>query len=148
MEEGEIGLSIGSVRPTPLGTNMYSGKHNPVDHLNEQAPNNTRPEPGRKEEDGGGLAKEELNLLAKLIGTETGSSRSKEFKLHLFEGEAGEEEEMNEQQQQRPNNVVNIDLKSKRGGRGDDLERIIQEMTVEAGEEEDDDLLALMDKAS
>ena len=83
MEEGEIGLSIGSVRPTPLGTNMYSGKHNPVDHLNEQATSATRPEPVKKEEDGGGLAKEELNLLAKLIGTET-ASRSKEFKLHLF----------------------------------------------------------------
>ena len=40
---------------------------------------------------------------------------------------------------------MSIDVKASRG-RGD-LERIINEMTVEDTEQEEDDLLALMDKA-
>lgn len=144
IEEGELGLSIGSVRPTPLGTNMYNGKHTPVDHLTEPPAPGAGAELGRRDEDGA-LAKDELNLLAKLIGTKP-SSDVKEFKLHLFEGERVEEDE------DTPgggdlsqHNLVNIDLKTNRD-RGD-LEKVIHEMTVEVEEQEDDDLLALMDKA-
>ena len=103
--------------------------------------------PVRREEGGGELAREELNLLAKLIGTETDLKRRETFRLNLFDGEIGEEEE--EEGEECPSSedrTVRIDLKTGRG-RGE-LERIITEMTVEEQEGEEEDLLALMDKAA
>ena len=123
---------------------MYSGKNTPLDHTVE--PENPRESSSlaRRDEDCS-LAKEELNLLAKLIGTETSSS-VKEFKLNLFEGERLDEDEFSGSPQlQDESKHVSIDLKS--GRRRGDLDKIISEMTVEAGDEEEDDLLALMDKA-
>ena len=44
------------------------------------------------------LAREELNLLAKLIGTETDARRRDTFRLNLFDGDLGDEEEGEQQQ--------------------------------------------------
>ena len=55
-------------------------------------------------------------------------------------------EEEEEEQAAATDRTLNIDLKTGRG-RGE-LERIITEMTVEAEEAEEEDLLALMDKAA
>ena len=102
----------------------------------------------RREEVGGELAREELNLLAKLIGTETDLKRRETFRLNLFDGETGEEEEEGEGEEclYSEDRTVRIDLKTGRG-RGE-LERIITEMTVEEQEGEEEDLLDLMDKAA
>lgn len=143
MEEGALGLNMGDIRPTPLGTNMYAGKNTPMDQLCDPESPKKPSNLVRKDEDSS-LAKEELNLLARLIGTDTSSS-VKEFKLNLFEGERMDEDDSSSPPILDESKHVSIDLKSGRT-RGD-LEKIIDEMTVDVKEEEDEDLLALMDKA-
>ena len=144
MEEGALGLNMGDIRPTPLGTNMYAGKNTPMDQLCDPESPKKPSNLVRKDEDSS-LAKEELNLLARLIGTDTSSS-VKEFKLNLFEGERMDEDDSSSSPPILDESKhVSIDLKSGRT-RGD-LEKIIDEMTVDVKEEEDEDLLALMDKA-
>ena len=100
-----------------------------------------------KEEGGEDLAKEELNLLAKLIGTETNVKARETFRLNLFEAETMEDN-LNEEKRlmEVEDATVNIDLKI-RTQRGE-LDEIIKEMTVNVEETEDDDILSLMDKAS
>ena len=94
------------------------------------------------------LAKEELNLLAKLIGTETDARRRDTFRLNIFDGDHGDEEvdDGDHRRAGGEDKTLSIDLKTGRS-RGE-LDRIISEMTVEEAAEEDEDILALMDKAT
>ena len=89
---------------------------------------------------------EELNLLAKLIGTKKEVTKKELFKLNLFDTEVELETGSELDQQTSDFTAVNIDLHSSRK-RGD-IDKIITEMTITQEESEEDDLLALMDQAS
>ena len=147
MEPGLLGLEMGGRRSTSLGTSIYSRREG-VEARAVEAVRKELAEGGGggrcREEGGGDLAREELNLLAKLIGTETDFTK-KTFRLSLFDGEPGEEEAEEEVIRKTDGQTLEIDLKCGRG-RGD-LERIITEMTVSEEEGEEEDLLALMDQA-
>ena len=89
---------------------------------------------------------EELNLLAKLIGTTKEVKKKELFKLNLFDTEVEFEASSEIDQQTSDFTAVSIDLHSSRK-RGD-IDKIITEMTITQEESEEDDLLALMDQAS
>ena len=148
LEPGLQGLEIGGKRSTNLGLNIYrdKGQEQAVVEAvrRELSGGRWADRLGRKEEDARELAREELNLLAKLIGTETDARRRDTFRLNLFDGDLGEEE--GEDLPTAHNPTLSIDLKTGRS-RGD-LEKIISEMTVDEAEEEEEDILALMDKAA
>ena len=89
-----------------------------------------------------------MNLLAKLIGTKTEVISKEVFRLHMFDADPAEDEmaDAEEIPKHKPDDLtVNISINSSR--RRDDLEKIISEMTVTSEDREEDDLLALMDKA-
>ena len=88
-----------------------------------------------------------MNLLAKLIGTKTEVISKEVFRLHMFDADPGEDDVAEaEIPKHKPDDLtVNISINS--GRRRDDLEKIISEMTVTSEDREEDDLLALMDKA-
>ena len=89
-----------------------------------------------------------MNLLAKLIGTKTEVISKEVFRLHMFDVDPAEDEMADAEDipQHKPDDLtVNISINSSR--RRDDLEKIISEMTVTSEDREEDDLLALMDKA-
>ena len=92
------------------------------------------------------MFQDELNLLAKLIGTKTEVISKEVFRLHMFDVESGADEVVDDIPKQKPEDLtVNISINS--GRQRDDLEKIISEMTVTPEEREEEDLLALMDKA-
>ena len=92
------------------------------------------------------MFQDELNLLAKLIGTKTEVISKEVFRLHMFDAESGADEVVDDIPKHKPEDLtVNISINS--GRRRDDLEKIISEMTVTSEDREEDDLLALMDKA-
>jgi hypothetical protein len=145
IEPGLLGMQIGGKRSTQLGINNYA-RSGPAAGVVE-AVRRDLAETGRtlaRGEDSG-LAREELNLLAKLIGTETDARRRETFRLNLFDGELGEEEEEAAESRLAKDPTLRIDLKSGRS-RGE-LDRIISEMSVAEEDGEEEDLLALMDKA-
>ena len=148
LEPGLQGLEIGGKRSTKLGLNIYRDKGQEqavVEAVRRELSGGRGADRlGRKEEDARELAREELNLLAKLIGTETDARRRDTFRLNLFDGDLGEEED--EDLPTAHNPTLSIDLKTGRS-RGE-LEKIISEMTVDEAEEEEEDILALMDKAA
>ena len=85
--------------------------------------------------------------MAKLIGTKTEVISKEVFRLHMFDADPGEDDVAEaEIPKHKPDDLtVNISINSSR--RRDDLEKIISEMTVTSEDREEDDLLALMDKA-
>ena len=85
--------------------------------------------------------------MAKLIGTKTEVISKEVFRLHMFDADPGEDDVAEaEIPKHKPDDLtVNISINS--GRRRDDLEKIISEMTVTSEDREEDDLLALMDKA-
>ena len=91
------------------------------------------------------MFQEELNLLAKLIGTKTDVKNKEVFRLNMFDVDIPEEEVNEILPQEVEDLTVNININSTRT-RGD-LEKIITEMTVTPEDKDEDDLLALMDKA-
>ena len=100
---------------------------------------------------GGALAREELNLLAKLIGSATVAKARDTFNLNLFDDPNEEEQQAlleEVKKEEVANTTVEIDLKGGRK-RGKEIDKIINEMNVMGGgeAEESDDLLSLMDKA-
>ena len=131
LEPGLQGLEIGGKRSTNLGLNIYrdKGQEQAVVEAvrRELSGAGGADRLGRKEEDARELAREELNLLAKLIGTETDARRRDTFRLNLFDGDLGEEED--EDLPTAHNPTLSIDLKTGRS-RGE-LEKIISEMTVD-----------------
>ena len=156
LEPGLQGLQIGGKRSTNLGLNIYrdKGQEQAVVEAvrRELSGGRSTDRQGRREEDSRELAREELNLLAKLIGTETDARRRDTFRLNLFDGDLGEEEEEEGGSQHlapgpaADGQTLSIDLKTGRS-RGE-LDRIISEMTVDEADEEEEDILALMDKAA
>ena len=152
LEPGLLGLEIGGRRSTNLGLNIYKdkGQEQAVVEAVRRELSGARgslSQAGREEESKE-LAKEELNLLAKLIGTETDARRRDTFRLNIFDGDHGDEEvdDGDHRQAGGEDKTLSIDLKTGRS-RGE-LDRIISEMTVEEAAEEDEDILALMDKAT
>ena len=152
LEPGLLGLEIGGRRSTNLGLNIYKdkGQEQAVVEAVRRELSGARGSlsQGGREEDSKELAKEELNLLAKLIGTETDARRRDTFRLNIFDGDHGDEEvdDGDHKQAGGEDTTLSIDLKTGRS-RGE-LDRIISEMTVEEAAEEDEDILALMDKAT
>ena len=152
LEPGLLGLEIGGRRSTKLGLNIYKdkGQEQAVVEAVRRELSGARGSlsQGGREEDSKELAKEELNLLAKLIGTETDARRRDTFRLNIFDGDHGDEEvdDGDHKQAGGEDKTLSIDLKTGRS-RGE-LDRIISEMTVEEAAEEDEDILALMDKAT
>ena len=152
LEPGLLGLEIGGRRSTNLGLNIYKdkGQEQAVVEAVRRELSGARGSlsQGGREEDSKELAKEELNLLAKLIGTETDARRRDTFRLNIFDGDHGDEEvdDGDHKQAGGEDKTLSIDLKMGRS-RGE-LDRIISEMTVEEAAEEDEDILALMDKAT
>lgn len=152
LEPGLLGLEIGGRRSTNLGLNIYKdkGQEQAVVEAVRRELSGARGSlsQGGREEDSKELAKEELNLLAKLIGTETDARRRDTFRLNIFDGDHGDEEvdDGDHKQAGGEDKTLSIDLKTGRS-RGE-LDRIISEMTVEEAAEEDEDILALMDKAT
>ena len=142
------GLEVGAERSTRLGHNLYAGGRGAgaPDRLEggagEEEP---RPAPPPREETAD-LAREELNLLAKLIGA-ANPAKTEIFRLNLFDTEEvpGVEAEEEAGARDTSQHTVNIDLAAGRD-RGQ-LEKIINEMTVGEEEQQEEDLLALMDKA-
>ena len=86
-------------------------------------------------------------MLAKLIGTKTDVTKEV-FRLNMFDHDAEDDLGVVEtlEANQEEDNTVNISLNSSRTRQ--DLEKIISEMTVSQDNGDEDDLLALMDKAS
>ena len=154
LEPGLQGLQIGGKRSTNLGLNIYRDKGQEqavVEAVRRELSGGRGADKlGRRDEDSRELAREELNLLAKLIGTETDARRRDTFRLNLFDGDLGEEEEDEGGSEHLASaadgQTLSIDLKTGRN-RGE-LDRIISEMTVDEEEEEEEDILALMDKAA
>ena len=152
LEPGLLGLEIGGRRSTNLGLNIYKdkGQEQAVVEAVRRELSGARGSlsQGGREEDSKELAKEELNLLAKLIGTETDARRRDTFRLNIFDGDHGDEEvdDGDHKQAGGEDKTLSIDLKTGRS-RGE-LDRIISEMTVDEAAEEDEDILALMDKAT
>ena len=152
LEPGLLGLEIGGRRSTNLGLNIYKdkGQEQAVVEAVRRELSGARGSlsQGGREEDSKELAKEELNLLAKLIGTETDARRRDTFRLNIFDGDHGDEEvdDGDHKQAGGEDKTLSFDLKTGRS-RGE-LDRIISEMTVEEAAEEDEDILALMDKAT
>ena len=152
LEPGLLGLEIGGRRSTNLGLNIYKdkGQEQAVVEAVRRELSGARGSlsQGGREEESKELAKEELNLLAKLIGTETDARRRDTFRLNIFDGDHGDEEvdDGDHRQAGGEDKTLSIDLKTGRS-RGE-LDRIISEMTVEEAAEEDEDILALMDKAT
>ena len=152
LEPGLLGLEIGGRRSTNLGLNIYKdkGQEQAVVEAVRRELSGARGSlsQGGREEESKELAKEELNLLAKLIGTETDARRRDTFRLNIFDGDHGDEEvdDGDHKQAAGEDKTLSIDLKTGRS-RGE-LDRIISEMTVEEAAEEDEDILALMDKAT
>ena len=152
LEPGLLGLEIGGRRSTNLGLNIYKdkGQEQAVVEAVRRELSGARGSlsQGGREEDSKELAKEELNLLAKLIGTETDARRRDTFRLNIFDGDHGDEEvdDGDHKQAGGEDKTLSIDLKTGRS-RGE-LDRIISEMTVEEVAEENEDILALMDKAT
>ena len=99
------------------------------------------------------MARDELNLLAKVMGTKTYFSKNETFRLNMFNrDELEDDDEGVENMAMRKELEVGMESIEVEPGRGrGDLARILQEMTVE-GEVEvegaEDDILALMDKAA
>ena len=90
---------------------------------------------------------EELNLLAKLIGTKTEISTKDVIKLNMFDIETDTNIEESERADETvEDSTLNINVNSSRTR--EDLNKIISEMTVSSEEKDEDDLLSLMDKAS
>ena len=152
LEPGLLGLEIGGRRSTNLGLNIYKdkGQEQAVVEAVRRELSGARGSlsQGGREEDSKELAKEELNLLAKLIGTETDARRRDTFRLNIFDGDHGDEEvdDGDHKRAGGEDKTLSIDLKTGRS-RGE-LDRIISEMTVDEAAEEDEDILALMDKAT
>ena len=152
LEPGLLGLEIGGRRSTNLGLNIYKdkGQEQAVVEAVRRELSGARGSlsQGGREEESKELAKEELNLLAKLIGTETDARRRDTFRLNIFDGDHGDEEvdDGDHRRAGGEDKTLSIDLKTGRS-RGE-LDRIISEMTVEEAAEEDEDILALMDKAT
>ena len=154
LEPGLQGLQIGGKRSTNLGLNIYRDKGQEqavVEAVRRELSGGRGADKlGRRDEDSRELAREELNLLAKLIGTETDARRRDTFRLNLFDGDLGEEEEDEGGSEHLASaadgQTLSIDLKTGRN-RGE-LDRIISEMTVDEEDEEEEDILALMDKAA
>ena len=151
LEPGLQGLEIGGKRSTNLGLNIYrdKGQEQAVVEAVRRELSGGRgagDRQGRREEEARELAREELNLLAKLIGTETDARRRDTFRLNLFDGDLAEEEDEEQHLPAADDQTLSIDLKTGRS-RGE-LDRIISEMTVDEADEEEEDLLALMDKAA
>ena len=152
-EPGQLGLDIGGQRSTKLGFNIYASQQvagslvEPTAIIAGQKRGTQSISLNKETEGNEGLAKEELNLLAKLIGTETNVRSRETFRLNLFETDTVEEDSLDEnnQTEAKRDSTVKIDLKSNRE-RGE-IDKIIKEMTVSVDETEDDDLLSLMDKA-
>ena len=98
------------------------------------------------------LARSELNLLSKLIGTDvSGQSNSQgTFKLNIVNPSP---EDSKEKKESEPiaddfSGPLKIDMKGSGRRRDHHLEQIVGEMTVEEqNADNDEDLLALMDKA-
>lgn len=84
-------------------------------------------------------------MLAKLIGTKCDVKKKEMFKLNLFDPEP-ECYEGPERENQALDFSLSIDVQSSRK-RGD-IDKIITEMTITRDEEDEEDLLALMDKAT
>ena len=151
-EPGHLGLEIGDKRSTDLGFSIYAGKSAGGGLLEtaratmaQRSP--MKAESIRQDEGSGDLAKEELNLLAKLIGTETNVKNRETFRLNLFDTDVAEADfELENKVVEAEDTTVKIDLKS--GRQRGELDKIISEMTVSVDESEEDDLLSLMDKAS
>merc|ERR1711962_386325 len=91
-----LGLEIGAERSTRLGEDIYLGKCS--ESVNDARPPaaSGRQVPSsqagtnkhiEREDTSGELAKEELNLLAKLIGTKCDVKKKEMFKLNLFDPE-------------------------------------------------------------
>jgi len=157
-----LGLEIGAKRSTILGQNIYAGrssvesssedvtnKHPSVSNIvtNKSQISTLQTHFPCKDDASGELAKEELNLLAKLIGTKTDMKTKDTFRLNMFDMEADEEHDhiAGNVTDQVVDTTVNIHINSTRARK--DLEKIISEMTVDQEENEEEDLLALMDKA-
>ena len=96
LEPGLLGLEIGGRRSTNLGLNIYKdkGQEQAVVEAVRRELSGARGSlsQGGREEESKELAKEELNLLAKLIGTETDARRRDTFRLNIFDGDHGDEE--------------------------------------------------------
>ena len=93
------------------------------------------------------ILQEELNLLAKLIGTKTEISTKDVIKLNMFDIETDTNIEESERADETvEDSTLNINVNSSRTR--EDLNKIISEMTVSSEEKDEDDLLSLMDKAS
>ena len=105
------------------------------------------------DEGGRVLARDELNLLAKVMGTKTEFGKNETFRLNMFNREQLEDaDEGIENMAMRKEFEVGMGSIEVEPGRGrGDLARILQEMTVAAEVEvegAEDDILALMDKAA
>lgn len=134
-------------RVTKLGTNMYnvarpaettvSAPARSVQASSDMDMNNPNP-----------LAKAQLDLLSKLIGsaaTEKKKGKS-DFRLNLFNTDEEEEEAAS----MRPvaeagSHVISIDASKKK--QSAELSRIMGELRVDDSNQDEDDLLDLMDKA-
>ena len=150
-ECGELGLEIGHARSTSLGFSIYAGKSSPGGTESGRATvgqkEEVKPQPAPHDEGSGDLAKEELNLLAKLIGTETNVKNRETFRLNLFDNDITEDDlEVAKKPTMAEDTTVNIDLK--RGRERGELDKIINQMTVSMDDTEEEDLLSLMDKAA
>ena len=168
-----LGLELGHERSTSLGHNIYAGRSsgstfnnainnslkfslennpelNQTKSLNVSGQIKTKPHQTHFPADANQeLAKEELNLLAKLIGTKTELSKKDVFRLNMFDLDTEEEPLMAAEKHSSDadaDNTLNISLNSSQTRH--DLEKIISEMTVTEDNDEDDDLLALMDQAT
>ncbi len=156
--QGRLGILDVGHRGTKHGLNMYanigasaasavveSGQDQVADTTSKYSAAAPTPS-GITSEKQQRLAKQELDLLAKLIGSEAKSVET--FKLNLFDKDKEEAATAKATSAQSDSeNVVKIDLKGK-SRRGQDLEKVIGEMEVDSkANDEEDDLLALMDKA-
>ncbi|XP_053737002.1 protein OSCP1 isoform X1 [Synchiropus splendidus] len=137
-------------RVTRLGTNMYSVCRPVETHISGTSKNsaqhtkvNTAPNP---------LAKEELNLLAKLMGgldCQTPGNTDTGFRVNLFATDEEEEEALVSRPDELSYGVINIQA-TKDQQTNAELAKIIGEFSVSqeqssSGNSKGDDLLAMMD---
>ncbi|EDV25143.1 uncharacterized protein TRIADDRAFT_50333 [Trichoplax adhaerens] len=133
-------------RITLLGTNMYNVDRN----VETSSVSQSQSQDGASGNAPNPLAKEELNLLAHLVGKDEKKAKDvSAFRLNLFSTDK-EEEIAAEKTIYRPDRVINIDASKKKAS--DELSRIMDDFTITSNNsatatEKGDDLLALMDSA-
>ena len=174
--DGGVGIHEIGNRGTTLGMNMYAdtnailnsnetkdvSKYAPKDEESDPDPdlfpkvkvvNKTTPEQNclsLGQNSNSGLAQDELNLLAKLIGTDFNPTEKK-LRLNLLEQDQKDAEvsAKTEEKPKKSEEALEFDMKTRGKNRDQLLQKIVGDLEEVSQQEndEEDDLLALMDKA-